>query len=478
MSFTINTNLAAMNALFNVNNTDNSLQTAIQRLSTGEQINSAADNPSGLIISQQYTAEIGGLTQAVQNSQDGVNYAKTADGALAEVSTLLDTARSLAVASANTGTLSTSALQANQAQLESIAASITQISQQTQFGTKYLLNGSSGVTSTVTNAADVSTIDIGGTFNGSAVTASSGVTLTVTQAATQAALVSKSYAFATTTAGSNDTINLNGVNLSINASDSASTIVGNINGIEAQTGVHATYDSTNGKIDLATDTFGSAAHIDLTDASGVFASSAGYSTASGTDAVAQVAVGGHTVLFTGGLNGNSGLTLTDADGNTMLLTTAGNSTATADATVGQVTAGSAQFQIGAFSGQTADLSIGNMAASQLGTGVASGVNLSNLNLTTAAGASQAIQVIDAAINQVATTRGNIGNFEANVLQANVQSLGVAQQNLSSANASIVDTNVAAETTTYTQLQILEQAGISVLAQANQLPQAVLKLLGG
>jgi len=118
MSFTINTNLAAMNALFNVNNTDNSLQTAIQRLSTGEQINSAADNPSGLIISQQYTAEIGGLTQAVQNSQDGVNYAKTADGALAEVSTLLDTARSLSVASANTGTLSTSALQANQAQLE------------------------------------------------------------------------------------------------------------------------------------------------------------------------------------------------------------------------------------------------------------------------------------------------------------------------------------------------------------------------
>jgi len=477
MSFTINTNLAAMNALFNVNNTDQQLQTSIQRLSTGQQINSAADNPSGLIISTQYSAEIGGLNQAISNAQGGLNYAKTADGALQEVGSLLDTARSLAVASANSGTLSASALQANQAQLQSITSSITNIAATTQFGSKYLLNGSSGVTSTVTNATDVANLNIGGTFNGAAVTSNSGVTLTVTQAATQAAIVSKSYAFATTTAGSNGTITLNGVNVNIASSDTATNIVTNINAAEAQTGVAATYNATTGKIDLATNAYGSNATINLTDSGGVFASSAGYSTASGVNAQASVAVNGTTVLFTGGVNGADGLTLADKDGNTIQLTTAGNTTATANATVGQVVAGSAQFQIGAFSGQTAALSIGNFAASQLGTGVASGVNLSNLNLTTASGASQAIQVIDQAISQVSSSQGNIGNFEDNTLNANIQSLGVAQQNLSAANASILDTNVAAETTHYTQLQILEQAGISVLAQANQLPQSVLKLLG-
>ena len=120
MSFSINTNLAANTALNNVTTTQNQLNKSITELSTGLQINSAADNPAGLIISQRFQAQIGGLNQAITNSQDAVNYAKTADGGLSQISNLLDTARSLAVAASNNATLTSSALQADQSQLTSI----------------------------------------------------------------------------------------------------------------------------------------------------------------------------------------------------------------------------------------------------------------------------------------------------------------------------------------------------------------------
>ena len=120
--------------------------------------------------------------------------------------------------------------------------------------------------------------------------------------------------------------------------------------------------------------------------------------------------------------------------------------------------------------------LGNYAASNLGTGVAAGVNLSNLDLTTSSGASQAIQVIDAALDQISSARGNIGSFQSNILQSNIRSLGVAEENLSAANSTIRDTDVASEMTSFTKEQILQQTGMSVLAQANSQPQSVLKLL--
>ena len=474
MSFRINTNVSALNALRNVSATSDAFQASIGRLSTGLRINSAADDPAGLIISQKYSAQLAGLDQATKNSQDGINFAKTAEGALNEVSGLLRDARSLAVASANTGTLSASALAANQSQIQSIVSSINRIASTTQFGSKKLLDGSAGTSATITDSTKIASVAIGGTFNGASVAANSGVTVTVTTAATQATVASKGFAFATTTAGSNSNFTLNGVTFAVAASDTAQNIIDSVNKAQGQTGVAATYNTTTNKIDLTTTKYGSGQTINLTDASGVLASAAGFSTASGTDAVAQVQVGSATVLFTGGKSGADGLSLADADGNTLQLTTAGNSTATAN--VGQVIVGSAQFQIGAFSGQNTSLSLGNFASSNLGTGVASGKNLSNLDLTTQSGANQAIQVIDSAIDQVSSARGQIGNFQRNVLQSNIRSLGVASENLSAANSTIMDTDVAAETTNYSKLQILQQAGISVLAQANQAPQQVLRLL--
>ena len=102
--------------------------------------------------------------------------------------------------------------------------------------------------------------------------------------------------------------------------------------------------------------------------------------------------------------------------------------------------------------------------------------MSNLDLTTASGASNAINVIDAAINQVSTARGAIGNFQANVLNVNINQLTTQSQNLQSSESSIMDANIAQVMTSYTQQQILEQAGISVLGQANQAPQQILSLI--
>src|SRR5579862_6157405 len=170
MSFTINTNLTAMLALSNVNNTGNQLSESITRLSTGLRINSASDDPAGLIIANNFKAQISGVNQAITNSQDAINYVKTAEGGLVQVNNLLTSARSLAVAAANSGTLSAAQIQADQSQLNSIVSSITRIAQTTQYGNKTLLDGSSGVNASVTNGTDVSSLSIGGTLGGQAVT--------------------------------------------------------------------------------------------------------------------------------------------------------------------------------------------------------------------------------------------------------------------------------------------------------------------
>lgn len=474
MSFRINTNSVATNALYNLNQTGEGLAQSIQRLSTGLRINNGADDPAGLIISEKYKAQITGLGAAIQNSQNGVNFAKTADGALSEVSNLLNTARGLAVSASNSGTLSSSQLAADQSQLKAIVDSVNRISQNTAFGSKKLLDGSAGNSSTVSDPTKISTVTVGGKFNGAALSAGGDFQVNVTQIAKQASITGTAYAAATTNVAAG-TFSINGVSFTTNASDTVQSTLDKINASTSSTGVAASY--SGGKVVLTSTAYGSNAKVQLTDNSAIVGATA---TTTGQDALAQARVGatGTAVNFTGSLNGTDGLSLTDADGNTFKLTTAGNVAGGGTfSTVGQVTAGSTQFQIGSEVGQTASLSLGNFAASQLGTGVVTGANLSNLDLTTTQGASNAIQVIDQAISQITTARGQIGAFQSDTLESNIRSLGTAQQNLQSAESSIADTDVAAEYTSYTKLQILQQSGISVLAQANSAPQSVLKLLG-
>jgi flagellin len=448
-------------------------------LSTGLQINTAADNPAGYIRAQDFQAQLSGINAALANNQDAINFAKTAEGALTEVGTLLTSARTLAVASGNTATLDSNAIQANQTQLNSIVASINRIASSTTFGTKHLLDGSSGVTSTNANGADVSAIAFTGQFNGAAITTASAITVTVSQAATQAQVAgTATFAQGTTTvvAGS---FSINGTTFNTSSSETIDQVVQAINAAQDSTGVSATF-TAGGVVTLTSVNYGSHNAVNLSDANAVLDSAAGTQSASGTDALGTAVINNGTALvtvnFTGGLHGNSALDLQDTDGNSIVLTSAGNS-ASAAFLAGELQVGTAQFQIGGNSGDTAALSIGNYSSSQLGTGAVAGLTLANLDLTTASGASNALKVIDKAINDVSSAQGDIGNFQSNVLQAQVTSLQSAQENISSSLSTIKDVNVASEMTNYTQLQILEQAGMSVLAQANAEPQSVLKLLG-
>src|SRR5690349_21024223 len=178
MGLNINTNLSALNSLRNLQNVSLSVAGSIEKLSSGLRINRAADDPAGLIISEGLRAQIDGLNQAISNSQDAGNVIKTAEGALSEINGLLRNVRTLAVHAANTGVNDQVAVQADQTQINSALSSIQRISEQTQFGTKKLIDGSSGISAVVVDTKDIAGISIGGTFGGVA-TQTGNVTITV-----------------------------------------------------------------------------------------------------------------------------------------------------------------------------------------------------------------------------------------------------------------------------------------------------------
>src|SRR5581483_6267241 len=367
MSFRVNTNLGALNALRNLGITSDEFSRSITRLSTGLRITTAADDPAGLIISENFRAQINGLQQAVQNNQDAINYAKTAEGALDEVSRLLNDARKLAVASGNTGALDSTAVQANQNQIQSILSSIDRIATQTQFGKKKLLDGSAGIVSTVTDAVDYDYINIGGTFGGFSVNSNGPITVQITSAATQASItgsVDLSANGLSTIIGAGSFV-INGLTITTDGTETLGTLLARFNQSSNITGVNFGFDGTN--VVLTQNTYGSNYKISFTDTAGLL-NAAGNSTAAGTDAIATVTVttsnGATTATFTGGRNGDQGLKLTDNYGNAIVLTEAGN-TVGAAAAVGMIEAGSATFQIGANAGQTVALSLPNMMSSQL-----------------------------------------------------------------------------------------------------------------
>jgi len=485
MSLYINTNTDAMGTLRNLQNTSNALSTSIQRLSSGLRINSAKDDPAGLIISENLKSQINGMNQAITNAQNANNVIQTADGGLSEVTSLLQSINQLAVAAANTGANDPTAVQADQTQISSAIQSIDRIVSDTQYGSKKLLDGTSGVTSVVTNTTDLGGISIGGTFAGQA-TVAGNVTVHVTTAASFATSAgAATYASTTSlisqvnggTTGTGGTIVINGQSIQVSSSDTVQTMIDKINNISSTTGVSAQFVSgaSGGHIELDQTNYGSNFNINYSESSTILGAQ---TFVSGANAVAAVTVGGVTATFTGGQStGASGLQLTDSSGNSILLTEAGNTNLSTAAVVGTVSQGSLTFQIGANAGQNVSISIGNMASTQLGNTVVAGQSLNTIDVTTAQGAQNAIQIVQQALSQVSVLRAQLGSFQDNTLNSTINALGITSENLTASQASIADANVAQEVVNMTQNSILQQAGMSVLAQANQEPQMVLKLLG-
>ncbi len=501
MSLQINTNVTALNALDNLNKTADAVSSSIEKLSSGLRINRASDDPAGLIISESLRAQIDGLNQAVSNSQDATNLIKTSEGALTEVNTLLRNVRQLAVHAANTGVNDQTAVQADQSQISSAVASIERIAEETQFGTKRLLDGSSGIAAAVVDTKNIAGISVGGTFN-NLVTQTGTVNVVVNSVATRAQVNGSGLAtYASVNAsistvngvrtGSGGTVVLNGQSIAINGSDTVQTLINKINNLAGTTGVSADFTSGNGSgaIVLTQQSYGSNFEINESESSTILTGSGSPTLVKGNNATVTViasalvngAVTSVVATFSGGRSAtDSGLKVSDQFGNSLLLQEAIQSTYSATTpvqqTVGTITAGSLQFQIGGNAGQTVTASLGNIRTTNLGNTSIAGQNLSTIDVTTAAGATNAIQITDEAIGQVTQLRANLGSFQKNTLESTIRYLGVGVENLSASESQIRDTNVASEVVKLTKNQIIQQAGTSVLAQANQAPQQVLSLL--
>lgn len=481
----INTNIAALIAQRNLASAESKMQGSITRLSTGLRINSAGDDPAGLIMSESLRTQIRGLDQAMRNVQDGINLGKTAEAAMDEVQTLMREIRGLAVHSANSAVVDATQLAANQTQIRSVIDSINRIAEHTSWGSRKLLNGSAGATASITQTGLVNNLYIGSEFDGQVVRTGP-IEMTRVTAATRTTTGPMATTFASGGALVNaGTFVLNGVSFTVGTGMTVNDVVSMINEKAETSGVQAAVVPSGGNVAVAlTSTkFGANFPINYLETSNILNNGAAANPAVGANAVFNVTVpvqpsGTATEVFTGGAGpGIDGLTLTSPSGNRMTISTAGNGTG-ATTVIGQLNVGAMNFQIGANAEQNVAFSISSLYARDLGTGVIPGQSIATLDLTNPAGAQDAIRIIDDAVKQLAFLRGELGSFQKNFLESTSRSLAVAQENLTSSESAIRDADIAAEMTEFTKVQILRQSGIAVLAQASKAPQSVLQLLQG
>lgn len=469
MAQTINTNVASLNAQRNLNSSQGSLATSLQRLSSGLRINSAKDDAAGLAISERFSTQIRGLNQATRNANDGISLAQTAEGDLVQISENLQRMRELSVQSAN-ATNSSSDREALQKEITALSSEVDRIANQSSFNGQKLLNGTftskafqvganAGETIQINNITSARATEIGGfTFSSTAVTSAALADgdLTIKVGSSSAVTVGAS----TAGAGAGQTAasawakaqTINAANAGVTATASTSVA-----------GVAMTPAALTGTItinDIETATFSTTADAAVSRAATISAINA-ISDRTGVTASADP---------------TNGVKLTAADGRDIkiafdTLTSAATGVAAASTNYGtlSLTSSSATVEIGGATPAKAGLTAGAATTSLSA--------ISDIDIGTQSGASSAISVLDAALQSVNNTRADLGAIQ-NRFSSVVASLQVASENLSSSRGRIVDADFATETANLTRAQILQQAGTAMLAQANSLPQNVLSLLRG
>jgi flagellin len=479
MALSINTNVASIVARNNLSNSQMSLQTAMQRLSSGLRINSAADDAAGYAISQRMTSQIGGLDQAARNANDGISLAQTAQGALSQITQNLQTVRNLAVQAAN-GSNSASDRAALNNQASQLIAENNRIAASANFNGVNLLDGTfSGQTFQVgANGTSNDQITIGsissalssalGVGSNSAYSTSVTGTAVTSAALTAGQLTINGYQVGATTG--------DGVS-NTNASASGIAKAAAINAITAQTGVTATVSSTTvtGAAAVGAGSSGSGAlTINGVSVGTVTAGTSGV-TAGAAYAAAINSVSSQTGV-TATADSSGKITLTAADGRNVTVANGADAGLTDGTSTSKITLTSTNSSgitvadgTGGGSG-IAGLTVGNTAAT-----VTVGAGVSSVDLTTASGATSALATIDAALQSVNTSAAALGAYQ-NRFQSAVSSLQTYSQNLQTSRSRIQDTDFAAETANMTRAQVLQQAGTAILAQANSAPNGILALL--
>ena len=499
MAQVINTNMASLSAQRALDTSQGSVETSLQRLSSGLRINSAKDDAAGLAISERFNSQIKGLNQAIRNANDGVSLSQTAEGALSETTSLLQRMRELAVQSAN-GSNSESDRTALQSEVTQLKNELNRLATTTEFNGLKLLDGSFtskafqvGANQNQTFAVTVASAkgdalgavnSIGFTgFLSSAATASnatpaSGVTAqtltaTVDSVATTVSVTAGSSAATIASSISSQVSGLNasattGARITI-GTPSASTddITFNINGTDVVlTNVGSTAAGAGAALAAGIQSKAALANLTVTDnANGTV----DLRDASGANiTIKQTAVSGTTTVAVQALDSGG-----STSGTSRTLTSTQGTVVTGDIDFTTSLSDSSSFDLGSSdtSGGITTVASGSGA----GTPTTSSDRVDDVDISTASGSQSAIAIIDSALSQVSSSRANLGAIQTR-FDSIVSSLKISSENQTGARSRIVDADFAAETAALTRGQILQQAGIAVLAQANAAPQNVLALL--
>ncbi|MBD2858423.1 flagellin [Spongiibacter sp. KMU-158] len=487
MALSINTNIASLNAQRNLQRSQDTLSTSLQRLSTGLRINSAKDDAAGLAISTRFTTQINGLNQAVRNANDGISLAQTGESALDEMTNNMQRIRELAIQSAN-ATNSASDRAALDSEVQQRLAEIDRIASQTSFNGRKVLDGSFGSAAFQigANVGETIGLDLQTSMrldSMGSISAATSADLTSAMAGTAAtsatAVFDASAAGLLSNFGTNEvSFDVDGITVTLTAdyTGDAAQLAADI-GSTIGGGYSVAADGNNITITNLTTGSGNAIVVDAYDndpnndgASAVADFTGSVVSTDGADAVAA----GVTL---------SDLTIAIGDGDAVSVA-AGSYTSTDDlvAAINTALGSDATAEVnddGTFTINAGSESItfGGTDAATLGLSdaTASG-NLSAANVTTVDASNEMIRRIDSALSSVSDLRSTFGAVQ-NRFESTITNLQTISENLSASRGRILDADFASETANLTKAQILQQAGTSVLAQANSLPQAALSLLG-
>jgi flagellin len=504
------TNMNAVSAARNLGYAQAQVDKSMINLSTGLRINKAADDAAGLAISEKLKSQINGLGQAARNANDAISLVQTAEGALGEIGNMLQRMRTLALQSVN-DVNTVSERSSMQKEVSQLQTEITRLALASEFNGQKLLDGSFqskrfqvGANSGQEIALSVGSVSASGlgvnTVSSATGTASMSAVRTGTTAPTNNGLATQNLTLTGSLGNATLAIGTAGV--------SASDVAAKINQNTGSTGITATA-KTAVKLSALTST-GNISFTLAGDVAGATATSGLSSTkttinaqiTSTSDLSGLISAINDRSAITGiqasvGTNGKSELILTANDGRDIIIEdflgsqiTAQGLTFDASDGIGFTNAGASQnlvsagndsARVGGYLQLTSAgaLNVQSSAAGSLFNTVneaSSLFNVASITVSNVDGASAAIGILDSSIQQVSDLRASLGAVQ-NRLQSTVANLNSSAENLQFSNSRVRDADVAMESSELARAQVLMQAGVSVLAQANQQPQMALKLLG-
>jgi len=479
--------MSAVNAHRNVVNNSSAQSKTMEKLSSGLKINRAADSPAQLQISENLRAQGAGLRQAIDNSEMAISLMQTAEGALEEVSRALVQARQLAVHAGNEGVNDPNMMLADQREINNILEQVNRVATSTQYGHNYLLDGSRAGNG-VTTGANLEFVEGGTEAHSSSV---GGYDIKINNAATRATHSGTvGLTKGVIDAGEQITVSEGGRTVNF-LTQKGKTVEQTLNDLETA------INEAGLKIDLMREfppETSSGAPQTITLRHKEFGSEHTFQAASNTAGLVS-SVSNMPELIANGTDVSGEINGEEASGRGQILTgEPGADTvegikirytgeiAPVGGNAGTVTfsQNSLTFQVGGEANQFSEFSLSSIKVNDLGKGEANASgfdSLAQVKVMNSEQAQDAIRVIDKAIGEVNSKRGDMGAFQKNNLESNLNYLRIAHENTVSSDSVVRDADMAEEMATFTRDKIMMEASTAMLAQANQSSMAVMKLLG-